>query len=270
MAEQGNVNRLRAKMTSAGRMAAMLTDLRRANANSLYQAVPITVLGCSANTVTAAIALEGFGLCQEMIDAFGREINSSHMQDDERNYCLRPLPNLTEKLFPASLNQVWGSYRDQFDNTLLEQLNGADMVLRRFVDELQLDKSDLDVFRESINDALQAASHLNVPTELRNFLLQQLMKVDGAVQQYRFRGYAGIRDAIAGYMTALTVATTAVDKSSGETDAPNATKVTNPILKRLGNVVLAFQLIHSIAHEVKISKPYVLEAWHETQKLLEK
>lgn len=151
-------------------------------------------------------AIQSQAVVCQMITDYRRELASAPLDDDERKLYSRCLDGMTGALAPFNMGSDKGAVLNLMSAVDLNDLEHADSVLRKFVQETELAKSELAVFKATIEKALLVLQQCELPEKMKDFIAAQLLKVQHAVEQCRFRGMAGIEETLAAYSGSLLMA----------------------------------------------------------------
>jgi hypothetical protein len=193
---------VRKRVNAAERLHRMLSKLRTVNASNTYDAIP-GLFSIYVDRERGWSNIQAYALVHDMVTELIREVKSTGMSDEDQEYCLKSVPIIGNALLPLTLHADWKEQRKSITDSLLENLAGTSMFLRRYIDEVQLWGTDLDRLSKPVEEAIEAATKLEIPAELKDYLLTALAKIKRAIWEYEHRGIAGIKDSLAGYSEAV-------------------------------------------------------------------
>ena len=155
-------------------------------------------------------------LVTKMLADFHLEIAASGLSDEEQTYHLNCEPLLINAVAPVRMTAPWDQAKTAISETILSKLESADVALRRSVNEQVLVEADLRELKASIQSALDRVKDSALPAEIKAFIYMHLIRIQTALDEYTYRGAAGLQDALSGYLGSLALSSEAIDERSDQ------------------------------------------------------
>jgi len=248
-------DRRRGNVNSAKRLHDLLTTLSRTDGPNLYTVLP-TALGFNPINSPRAV-MRAYGVVERMFAEVEREVMASLMEAEEKVFYLQSLLGLTAAISPSNSVALWNDIRRQITPGDLTKLASADMTIRRYVAEQNLDEKQFEELLSSVEQALNALGELDLPNPLGDFLISQLVNIKIAVEQYRYRGIQGVQEALAGYMGGLAMVSPTLPE-----------RVSTEYKSKLLSVVTSGNAIITLARGAAWIWPHAVTLGHQALQLL--
>lgn len=142
----------------------------------------------------------------EMVADLRQEVDSTDLVDEDKQFYLRDLPNVTNIFAPGSLVRGWNDVIAAVTPQMIANFEHLDRVLNRRSQERDLSADDFGPFLAEIDGALIELGQLEIDVSLKELIASQLREIKLAIDEYRFRGVKGLQPAVAGYIGSLALA----------------------------------------------------------------
>ncbi len=246
--------------TAANRILQLLLAIRKKE-EAFYTLIPslleVPPPAGVTNSSGSWNAIRAQKLIAEMLDDYVRELADARLPETQQAMSLRCLVGVVEALSPANMNQQRTTSLQRIRDIDLVQLEFVDVLLREHVAEKELTTSDLSDLLQAVRKALGVLETLQLPLVLRDFCSSQLLGIETAIQQYKFRGMRGIEEALVAYMGSY---------DAGRLEA--SASVAPESKTTLKEVFEVGQTLVNLARGVAWLYPHAVHAAHEIPKLL--
>jgi len=199
-------------------------------------------------------SIQSYGIVSEMIQDFEREITNSNMTSEEKALYLKCLPGICRALSPHNSIKGWEQTKAEITATDLLTLEHAEVILRRYIDEIELEASLFGEFYQAIDDALEILNEAGLPIELKDFIASQLLRVKQAVDQYKYRGMNGVHEALASYLGSLDMSAANIEKNvsaEGKTKLRNVLTMANSLFAAAHDVAWAWSHVLPVVEVIR-------------------
>ena len=204
----------------------MVAQLKRTQGVNAYRVIP-QVLGIAATPDMVELGwpyIAGVALIDKMAD-FSTEITRGTLSEEEQSYHSQCGPMVRNALAPVRMSQPWEQARATLNELLVSRLEGANVALKRSVREEMLQEADSQELRASISAALSTLFESTLSPDLKDFVMTHLLRINGALDQYHYRGVAGLREAVAGYLGSLSAGREEIQRHIPDTQKATLTDV---------------------------------------------
>jgi len=201
MSEENAGNSAREKVNAAKRLHALLVELRSMGGPNLLTLLPMT-LGVTTEShqiEPTLAAMQSLGILAQMIFDVQLEISESRMDIEEHAHYMKFVPTVCTALSPVYFAHNWAEIRAKITDVDLTLIASLDLALRRHVQERKIEANEFDEILEAVNQALEVLNESELPSNVKDFISDQLIGVKVAIDRYKCRGVRGIQEAIAGY-----------------------------------------------------------------------
>jgi hypothetical protein len=249
----------RDKVNSAKRLHDTLLRIRSTEGVNLFAVLPAALdITKTLNIVDPPqMAIEAFALMGAMLADVRREIEQSSMSSEDQDFYHQSFPGIYSALSPGYCIQAWSEGRKKFRDVNLTSLTHLDRVLRHHVREQKVEEADFKTLLTAVEQALGVLKSSQLPDQLADFIKHQLLRVQHAVNQYKYRGMPGVQEALAGYMGALGMAQPAINEKLDEHGKANLIEVL-----KTGNALI------TLAHGATWAWPHIVSLVESAAKLL--
>lgn len=249
----------RKRTNSANRILTLLTTLKAATGVNGYRVFPNAMkLKASPELVELGWPFsECMAVISKMLADFEREVSASGLSDEEKLYHMECYPLVITAIAPVRMQVAWEQTKVAISDTIVTKLQGADIALRRSVTEQMLVETDLKELRATIREALDSLKESALPQELKNFIATQLIRVGTSLDEYDYRGLAGLQDALAGYLGSLAATKDQITEHT-----------TIPQKRKLFDVLTVANGVMTLAHSIALEWPELHAGFNALAKLL--
>ncbi|WP_214107831.1 hypothetical protein [Acrocarpospora catenulata] len=178
----------------AGRLQAMLSDLREIGPNTPVRHAWAKVLGIRADDLPEFV--RRFGLLVSLPGQIRAEVDA--LEDVDPDMLLRHLPDVEAALEEslASPNAALGNVFAKYDSTALFALEACSDYLHRRRAESVISDDGLKEIVEKTRELIDYVLQSDIPDDLKTFLLTRLREIEQAVQDIQIRGTQALVDVL--------------------------------------------------------------------------
>lgn len=202
--ETTSSNPIPGRQTSAKRLLVLFDQIRNTSGPNLIVCLS-KLFGFGTKTAPPGAweAIQCQRIVGEMIENYQTELAGANLDDDEQILYGRCLLGITRALAPFNMALQKNEALGQVSPIDLNDLEHADRIFRKSVRESEISKNDLSTFVATIQQALTVLQSCDLPEHIKAFMIDQLLHLKQAVEQYQYRGVRGIEEALASYCGSL-------------------------------------------------------------------
>jgi len=118
------------------------------------------------------------------------------LDDVDHEIYLRPFKKIEQAFTRISLDAKWDTFNRYLDDPTMVALSFCADTLSRSGSERQVPDEELKNLKSEIDALLEQVVDLDIPEELKTFLVEQLEKMRAAVLGYRMYGNEGLKQVL--------------------------------------------------------------------------
>ena len=109
---------------------------------------------------------------------------------------LRWVPDVERAFARSFLHGQWSGFIDHINDTCIYALEVCHLILSGYRPDAEVDEETLSNILDDVISLISDVTTSNIPTSVRDFMIDHLMQIDQAIQEFRISGASPLKEAV--------------------------------------------------------------------------